>query len=68
LLKVIKDGESIFFVFSGDAIVTTYPTVPQSAYPELLRHADLDQRVAAADLAARKPKIAPHLPKIRRKR
>ena len=68
LLKVIKDGESIFFVFSGDAIVTTYPPVPQSAYPELLRHADLAKRVAAVDLAARKPKITPHLPKVRRKR
>ena len=28
LLKVIKDGQAIFFVFSGDAIVTTYPPVP----------------------------------------
>jgi hypothetical protein len=68
LLKVIKDGQAIFFVFSGDAIVTTYPPVPQSAYPELLRHADLDMREPAVVLAARKPKIAPHLPKIRRKR
>ena len=67
LLKVIKDGESIFFVFSGDAIVTTYPPVPQSAYPELLRHSDLDQRVTADEIAARKPKIAPRLPKIRRR-
>jgi hypothetical protein len=68
LLKVIKDGQAIFFVFSGDAIVTTYPAVPQSAYPELLRHADLDRREPAVVLAARKPKIAAHLPKIRRKR
>ncbi|MGW7680739.1 hypothetical protein ACWGID_08380 [Kribbella sp. NPDC054772] len=68
LLKVIKDGAAIFFVFSGDAIVTTYPPVPQSSYPELLRHADLDQRVTAVVLAARKVKITPHLPKVRRKR
>jgi hypothetical protein len=64
LLKVIKDGQAIFFVFSGDAIVTTYPAVPQSAYPELLRHADLDKRVPSVVLAARKPR----LPKMHRKR
>jgi hypothetical protein len=68
LLKVIKDGQSIFFVFSGDAIVTTYPPVPQSSYPELLRHADLDKRESAVVLAARKAKMTPHLPKVRRKR
>ncbi|WP_350274919.1 hypothetical protein [Kribbella sp. HUAS MG21] len=67
LLKVIKDGQAIFFVFSGDAIVTTYPAVPQSTYPELLRHADLDKRESGAALAARKPKL-PKLPKVRRKR
>ena len=65
LLKVIKDGQAIFFVFSGDAIVTTYPAVPQSSYPELLRHADLDNREPAAVLAARKPTF---LPNVRRKR
>ncbi|MET9275987.1 hypothetical protein [Kribbella sp. NPDC003557] len=65
LLKVIKDGQAIFFVFSGDAIVTTYPAVPQSSYPELLRHADLDNREPAAVPAARK---AQFLPKVRRKR
>jgi hypothetical protein len=64
LLKVIKDGQAIYFVFSGDAIVTTYPSVPQSAYPELLRHADLDRRENAAELAARKPKLADRLPKL----
>jgi len=67
LLKVIRDGQAIFFVFSGDAIVTTYPPVPQNAYPELLRHADLDKREPAVVLAARKPKIGPHLPKMRRR-
>ena len=72
LLKVIKDGQAIFFVFSGDAIVTTYPPVPQATYPELLRHADLDKREPAAVFAARRPR--PHLPnlqnlpKVRRKR
>ena len=66
LLKVIKDGQAIFFVFSGDAIVTTYPPVPQATYPELLRHADLDKREPAVVLAARKPR--PHLPTVRRKR
>jgi hypothetical protein len=67
LLKVIRDGQAIFFVFSGDAIVTTYPPVPANAYPDLLRHADLDKREAAVVLAARKPKIGPHLPKMRRR-
>lgn len=64
LLKVIKDGQAIFFVFSGDAIVTTYPAVPQSAYSELLRHADLDKRESAIALAARRRR----LPKVARKR
>jgi hypothetical protein len=66
LLKVIRDGQAIFFVFSGDAIVTTYPSVPQSAYPDLLRHADLDQRVPAVVLAAQKAKLP--VPRVRRKR
>lgn len=64
LLKVIKDGQAIFFVFSGDAIVTTYPAVPQATYPELLRHADLDKRETPVVL----PRPRPHLPRIRRKR
>jgi hypothetical protein len=64
LLKVIKDGQAIFFVFSGDAIVTTYPAVPQSSYPDLLRHADLDQRETAVEIAARRPKVAARLPKV----
>ena len=67
LLKVIRDGQAILFVFSGDAIVTTYPPVPQNTYPELLRHADLDKRESAVVLAARKPKIGPRLPKVRRR-
>lgn len=68
LLKVIKEGRAIFFVFSGDAIVTTYPPVPPSTYPELLRHADLDKREPATALAPRKPKLPrPHLPKRRRR-
>jgi hypothetical protein len=68
LLKVIKDGQAVFFVFSGDAIVTTYPPVPQSTYPELLRHADLDRRENALALAASKPKLADRLPKMKRRR
>ena len=68
LLKVIKDGQAVFFVFSGDAIVTTYPPVPQSAYPELLRHADLDRRENASELAARRPKLTDRLPKLKRPR
>ena len=67
LLKIIREGQAIFFVFSGDAIVTTYPSVPQNTYPELLRHADLDKREAAVVLAARKPKFTPHLPHLRRR-
>jgi hypothetical protein len=68
LLKVIKDGQAIFFVFSGDAIVTTYPAVPQNTYPALLRHADLDKREPAAVLAARKSRVAVYLPRPRRGR
>ncbi|MEV6415770.1 hypothetical protein [Kribbella sp. NPDC051718] len=68
LLKVIKDGQAVFFVFSGDAIVTTYPPVPQSTYPELLRHADLDRRENALALAASRPKLTDRLPKIKRRR
>jgi hypothetical protein len=68
LLKVIKDGQVIFFVFSGDAIVTTYPPVPQSTYPELLRHADLDRRENALALAANKPRLMDRLPKVKRPR
>ncbi|MFI5735172.1 hypothetical protein ACIA49_33985 [Kribbella sp. NPDC051587] len=72
LLKVMKDGQAIFFVFSGDAIVTTYPAVPQAAYPELLRHADLDKRESADQLAAakaaRRPRIGARLPKVVRRR
>jgi hypothetical protein len=67
LLKVIKEGQAIFFVFSGDAIVTTYPPVPPSSYPELLRHADLDKRESAEVLAAASPKLGPRLPKLRRR-
>jgi len=67
LLKVIRDGRAIFFVFSGDAIVTTYPAVPQNTYSELLRHADLDKRESAVVLAARKPKLTARLPKPRRR-
>ncbi|MDX6284154.1 MAG: hypothetical protein QOH03_5225 [Kribbellaceae bacterium] len=68
LLKVIKDGQAVFFVFSGDAIVTTYPPVPQSTYPELLRHADLDRRENALALAASRPKLTDRLPKLKRPR
>ena len=68
LLKVIKEGQAIFFVFSGDAIVTTYPQVPQATYPELLRHADLDRRASAVVLAARKQRLAERLPGVGRRR
>jgi hypothetical protein len=64
LLKVMKDGQVLYFVFSGDAIVTTYPPVPQSSYPELLKHADLDRRESAAVLGARKPPLTQRLPNI----
>jgi len=62
LLKVMKDGQVLYFVFSGDAIVTTYPPVPQSSYPELLKHSDLDRRESAVVLGARKPKLTQRLP------
>ena len=66
-LTVRRDGQAIFFVFSGDAIVTTYPPVPANTYPELLRHADLDKREPAVVLAARKPRIGPRMPKMHRR-
>lgn len=68
LLKVMKDGQVVFFVFSNDAIVTTYPPTPQSTYPDLLRHADLDRREKAETLAVRKPTLAQRLPKRPRRR
>jgi hypothetical protein len=68
LLKVIKDGQVIFFVFSDDAIVTTYPAVPQQSYPDLLRHADLDRREKAVDLAIRTKPLTQRLPKPLRRR
>ncbi|WP_433005801.1 hypothetical protein [Kribbella sp. CA-294648] len=68
LLKVIKDGQAVFFVFSGDAIVTTYPPVAQSTYPELLRHADLDRRESALVLSANKTKLTERLPRVRRRK
>src|SRR3954465_2341636 len=70
LLKVMKDGQGLYFVFSGDAIVTTSPPVPQSAYPELLKHSDLDRRESALVLGARKPKVTQRLPNnpLRRRR
>jgi hypothetical protein len=56
-------------VFSGDAIVTTYPPVPQATYPELLRHADLDRREQAAVLAAaQRARLTDRLPKPRRRK
>ncbi|TWD73052.1 hypothetical protein FB561_6937 [Kribbella amoyensis] len=67
LLKVIKDGQAIFFVFSGDAIVTTYPPVPQATYPELLRHADLDRRESAVVLSAQRKRLTDRLPNPRRR-
>jgi hypothetical protein len=44
LLKVMHEGRVVWFVFSDDHIVTTYPPVPVPTYGDLLRHADLDKR------------------------
>jgi len=61
LLKVVHEGRPLWFVFSGDEIVATYPQVPVASYGDLLRHADLANRVRPQDLPAR-----PKLPRLRR--
>jgi hypothetical protein len=66
LLKVLHEGRPVWFVFSGDEIVATYPPVPIASYGELLRHADLANRIRPADVPA-KPKIDPRA-LLRRKR
>jgi hypothetical protein len=65
LLKVLHEGRPVWFVFSGDEIVATYPQVPVPTYGTLLKHADLANRIRPEDLAA--PKLArPKLPRRKR--
>jgi hypothetical protein len=55
LLKVLHEGRPIWFVFSDDEIVATYPPVPMASYGDLLRHADLANRVKPEQLAPQRP-------------
>ncbi len=50
VLKVIHEGRPVWFVFSGDEIIATYPPVPVAQYGDLLRHTDLANRVKPEDM------------------
>jgi hypothetical protein len=50
VLKVMRDGDPVWFVFSGDEIVATYPQVPMDSYGDLLRHTDLANRIRPEDM------------------
>lgn len=50
VLKVMNEGHPVWFVFSGDEIVGTYPQVPMASYGDLLRHTDLANRVRPEDM------------------
>ena len=50
VLKVVHEGRPIWFVFSGDEIITTYPQVPMAQYGELIRHTDLANRTKPDDM------------------
>jgi hypothetical protein len=64
VLKVIHEGRPVWFVFSADEIIATYPQVPVASYPDLLRHADLGHRQKPAPPAPIKlPKRLPPLRK-----
>lgn len=52
VLKVINDGRPVWFVFSGDEIIATYPQVPMAQYGDLLRHTDLANRTKPEDMPA----------------
>ena len=52
VLKVIHDGRPVWFVFSADEIIATYPPVPIAQYGDLLRHTDLANRVKPEDMPA----------------
>jgi hypothetical protein len=50
VLKVMHESSPVWFVFSGDEIVATYPQVPMASYGDLLRHTDLANRIRPADM------------------
>ena len=50
VLKVMNEGHPVWFVFSGDEIVATYPQVPMASYGDLLRHTDLANRIRPEDM------------------
>ena len=50
VLKVIHEGRPVWFVFSADEIIATYPPVPMAQYGDLLRHTDLANRTKPGDM------------------
>jgi hypothetical protein len=50
VLKVMHESRPVWFVFSGDEIVATYPQVPMASYGDLLRHTDLANRIRPEDM------------------
>lgn len=52
VLKVIRDGEPRWVVFSGDEPVDVYPRRDGDNLADLIRYADLSQRVTPAEMSA----------------
>ena len=50
VLKVMNEGDAVWFVFSADEIVATYPQVAMASYGDLLRHTDLANRIRPEDM------------------
>lgn len=67
VLKVIHDGRPVWFVFSGDEIIATYPPVPMATYGDLLRHTDLTNRVKPDDLVPPRPRASDAVKRIRKR-
>jgi hypothetical protein len=67
VLRVFREGEPIWVVFSADNPVVAYPPV-EVPLPELLEHADLGQRVKpGTSKGLPKPPNPADLPKLARK-
>lgn len=71
VLRVFREGEPIWVVFSADMPVVAYPPV-EVPLPELLEHADLGQRVKPGTGSGlrklpKPPNPATELPKLARK-
>lgn len=50
VLKVMHEGRPVWFVFSGDEIIATYPQMPVAQYGDLIRHTDLANRTKPEDM------------------